>query len=630
MKTSRRTSSVALRLALLCVTLALLVSMASAQQMAQAPPDGEQIPQAPPGLKIDLPMQTILFDAEQLAAQTTMPLVQLRQEMEDRGITLDGNGRVHVEIVGPPGSRALSAEVIEKTGGEVTNTWLNRVEAWIPIGQLSGLARVLPPGYFLERASTPLLDQVAGEGPVVTNSADYRDHGADCGGVTVAVIDAGYTGLAMARTNGDAPSAASTTQINYTPNPFEDDDTHGTGCTEALFDHCPDATWRLYKIDSLTDLGAAVTDAINHNVDVISHSLSWYNTGWEDDSGGACAAATDAADDGILFFTAAGNYAEAHWQGSFDAGSNMDSWHDWVDGDWTIDIIMPGSGTGRFFLSWDTSGDPTDYDLYLFDATLTGVIAKSTNGGNAYEEFTWTNPNPTIPLTVHLAVARASGGTAEMEVILAEAGTWLQYAMPENATLSPSNCTHGNIVSVGAVEHGDYGSAPGTVGIIEDYSSQGPSNSGMTLPDLVGPTDTTGFTYPLGFGGTSCATPNLAGATAAFWSSAPLLSAEGVRYLIFEQAGIFKDWGAVGSDNIYGRGGVWLHTYHPDTVWVDRRAGNAAGLPTLPYYYVAHAQVFAADGGRVVFLGQGYPEPITLYRDLVYETIGWPARLGSP
>jgi hypothetical protein len=629
MKTSKRPSSVALRLALLCVALALLVSMASAQQMAHAPPDGEQIPQAPPQRKIGLPMQTILFDAEQLAAQTTMFPVQLQQELADRGITVDDNGRVHVEIVGPPGSRALSAEVCDQFGGEVTNTWMNRVEAWIPIGHLSNLAQVLPPGYFLERANIPQLDEVAGEGPDVTNSADYRDHGADCTGVTIAVIDAGYTSLAMARVNGDAPPPASTTETNYTPNPFESDDTHGTGCTEALFDHCPDATWRLYKIDSLADLGTAVNDAINHNVDVISHSLSWFNTGWEDDSGGACAAATDAANDGILFFTAAGNRANQHWQGDFDAGPDADEWHDWVSGDETIDISMPGNGSGVFYLSWDTTGDPSDYDLYLYDSTLTTVLASSTSGGNAYEDFTWTNPLGTAQM-VHLAVARASGGTTEMEVFLGRGGTWQEHAMAANSTTSPSNCTHANIVSNGAVDWAVYNSAPGTSGIIQGYSSQGPSNSGMTLPDLAGPTNTTGFTYSGGFGGTSCATPNNAGAAAAFWSSAPLLGAQGIRHLIFEQAGIFKDWGASGSDNIYGRGGVWLHTYHADTVWVDRRAGNAAGLPTLPYYYVAHAQTFAASGGRVVFLGQGYPESITLYRDLVYETIGWPALLGSP
>jgi len=574
-------------------------------------------------------MQTILFDAEQLAAETTVPFVQLQQELGNQGITMDDIGRVHVEIVGPPGSKALSARVINQFGGEVTNTWLHRAEAWIPIGQLSNLAQVLPPGYFMERANIPQLDQVTGEGPAVTNSDDYRDHGADCTGVTIAVIDSGYTNLTAARSNDDAPPPGSTTQINYTPNLFESDTRHGTGCTEALFDHCPDATWRLYKIDSLADLGTAVNDAINNNVDVISHSLSRYNTGWADDSGDACTAATNAANNGILFFTSAGNRANQHWQGDFNAGPDADGWHDWVSGDETIDISMPGNGSGGFYLSWDTTGDPSDYDLYLYDSTLTTVLASSTSGGNAYEDFTWTNPLGTAQ-TVHLAVVRASGGTTEMEVFLHGAGTWQEHTMAANSTTSPSNCTHANIVSNGAVSWGVYNSAPGTAGIIQNYSSQGPSNSGMTLPDLAGPTNTTGFSYPGGFGGTSCATPNNAGAAAASWSGAPALGSDGVRYLMLEQAEIFKDWGANGSDNIYGRGGVWLYTYHANTVWVDRRVGNIIGHPKLPYYFIAHAQDAAVSGGRVVFLGQSYPEPITLNKHLLYETIGWPALVGTP
>jgi hypothetical protein len=629
MKTSKRSSPIALRLALLCVALVVLTSGASAQQILQAPPNGEQIPQAPPGRKIDLPMQTILFDAERLAAETTVQFVQLQQELEDRGITMDDHGRVHVEIVGPPDSRALSASVIKPFGGEVTNTWLHRAEAWIPIGELSNLAQVLPPGYFMERANIPQLDQVAGQGPDVTNSADYRDHGADCTGLTIAVIDTGYIDLTSARGNGDAPPAGSTTEINYTPNPFESDTTHGTGCTEALFDHCPGATWRLYKIDSLTDMGPAVNDAINSNVDLISHSISLYNTGWADDSGDACTAATNAANHGILFFTSAGNRAEQHWQGNFNAGPDGDDLHDWVDGDETIDITMPGNGSGDFYLSWDTAGDTFDYDLYLYDSTLSTLLASSTEGGNTYEEFTWTNPLSTAQV-VRLLVARASGGTTEMEVFLHGYGIWQEHVVTAGSTASPSNCTHANIVSNGAVDWGDYDSEPGTAGIIQSYSSQGPSNSGMTLPDLAGPTNTFSFAYAGSFGGTSCATPNDAGAAAALWSSVPALGADGVRYLMLEQAEIFKDWGGSGSDNIYGRGGVWLYTYHANTVWVDRRVGNTTGDPALPYYYVAHAQDAALGGGRVVFLGQSYPEAITLNKHLLYETIGWPAVIGIP
>lgn len=60
----------------------------------------------------ELPMQSLLFDAEQMAAKTTLSITGLQQELEDRGITMDNNGRVHVEIVGPSGGKALSASVI--------------------------------------------------------------------------------------------------------------------------------------------------------------------------------------------------------------------------------------------------------------------------------------------------------------------------------------------------------------------------------------------------------------------------------------------------------------------------------------------------------------------------------------
>ena len=46
------------------------------------------------------------------------------------------------------------------------------------------------------------------------------------------------------------------------------------------------ADYRLYKIDSVTDLSSAVTDAIGAGVDVISMSVSFYNEGWADNPAG--------------------------------------------------------------------------------------------------------------------------------------------------------------------------------------------------------------------------------------------------------------------------------------------------------------------------------------------------------
>ena len=638
MKTSSKPQwRIGLKLALACILLLPLVSASGiAAQSA-----GEQIPGPPPEhpMPPDLPMQSNLFDAEQLAIKTKMPFAQLASVLQDQGFVTDEEGKVLVEVVGPVGGKHLPESVIERFGGETLNTWGRLLSAWVPIRRLTALARALPPGYYLERAKVPHPNQnpIRGEGPSVTNSADYRDQGADCSGLTIAVIDGGWDGLTEAIQNGDAP--ATFTTHNFTSNPFEDPaaGVHGTAVLETVYDHCPGAAYRLYKIGTRTDTGPAVTDAINHDVDVIAHSIGWFNLGWEDDTGDVCTAANNAADNDILFFTSAGNYADSHWQGNFNDADN-DGWHDFGPGDETININMPANSRASFYLSWDTSGGTYNHDFYLYDATVTNVLGQSVNGGNNYEEI-WHTNNTGAAQTVHLAIRRASGGTTEMEVFMHTwrgAVTWQEHIIARGSTNTPSNCTRPNVISVGAVGWSQFGAAPGTANIIEPYSSQGPSNSGMTLPDIVGPDDTRTLTYldpvtnPDGrFPGTSCATPNAAGAAAAFWSSVPSLSPEAVGYLVFEQARIYKDWGDGGDDNVYGRGGVWLYTYHDNTVWVDRRYNNMAGLATAPYYYVAHAQNAAVSGGRVVFLGQHYPESITLNKRLLYETIGSTAVLGE-
>jgi hypothetical protein len=140
------------------------------------------------------------------------------------------------------------------------------------------------------------------------------------------------------------------------------------------------------------------------------------------------------------------------------------------------------------------------------------------------------------------------------------------------------------VISVGAVHRFDYEDPSGTTGIIEDYSSRGPTNSNNQSPDISAPTNTTTVAYSGNFGGTSCATPNAAGMAAAFWSAHSELNAQGVRRILFAKADIYKDWGTNGTDYIYGRGGVFLHDYHSRNRYVLSNAGNTTSSPTLPYY----------------------------------------------
>ena len=581
------------------------VSLACALLTSQALVAGDLLGAPPPrAMPEDVPMHSVLYDA---AAQIPMeesaaPGPDAVAAFADRGITLRDDGKVFVEIIGPdeedalaqldvPRLESMGAEVgvdaesarlmeeaAEESGAMMIEMPLkaagNRVEAWLPSNRLVEIARSLPDGYFVKEVQPLNFDAVTGQGPAATNSDSYIAAGRDGDGLTIAVIDGGFSNLSAARTNGDAP-ASSYTLINYTPDSFESGGTHGTGCVEAAYDHTAGATWRIYKIDSVSDLTTVVTNAIAAGVDVISHSLSWYNLGWWDNSGTACSAANNASNNGILFFTSAGNRAQSHYEGSLFL--NGDAWHDFSSGDETVDMTIGyTAGCANYYLSWSNS--LTDLDLYLDDSDASGnpnnVVASSTNAGNGVFEDLCFRRSSAGSGTYHLAVVHRGGSTSsQLEIFTHNAGTWQQYAVAAGSNTSPSNATGTRVMSVGAVTHSLFGQPNGS-NVISSYSSRGPTNSGMTVPDITGPTDTTGFTYPGGFGGTSCATPNAAGATTAFWSHNTLLNATAVRWLEREQADLWRDWGAAGDDTLYGKGGVQFADYAYGTRWLARSYGN--------------------------------------------------------
>lgn len=616
-----------LRIAAAAGAVVLATALAATAQDIKGPPPKPAMPR-------ELPMQSILFDAEKLAEaqpNLTAAIPQLKASLELQSIKLDDAGKVLCEIVGPEGASAIAPDVIAPFGGEITGTWKRRAEALIPITALSDVARALPAGYVLERADVPGNDATGGEGATATNSDSYRDGGRNGSGRVVAVIDSGYTNFTSARNAGDAPPAGQTTQINYAiGTTFESGTRHGTGCVEAVYDHAPGATYRLYKIDSLTDMGGAVNDSIANGVDVISHSLSRYNTGWADNTGDACAAAIDAANNLILFFTSAGNRANQHWQGTFNAGADGDQWHNWSGSDEQNTMTVQPGGGGNWYLSWNTSGSAADYDLYLYEGG--SIIASSTNGGNTFESIGYTNGTASAK-TIGVAVWRASGAAKEFETFFHEtSGTSdFQYAIATGSTTSPSNTTSANVLSVGAVPVNSYGQANGS-DPAADYSSRGPSNSGTILPKIAGPTNTGSTAYGGAFTGTSAATPNSAGAATAFWSADSLLSSTAIRWLIETQADLWRDWGPAGDDNTYGRGGVFLTDYRNNTIWVARSYGNVLNSRSAPFYTTQAAYNAVNSGGRLLILpGGSYPEALSTIggtKSVAVQTLENPANLG--
>jgi hypothetical protein len=131
---------------------------------------------------------------------------------------------------------------------------------------------------------------------------------------------------------------------------------------------------------------------------------------------------------------------------------------------------------------------------------------------------------------------------------------------------------------------------------------------------MSGPTGTTTWVYGGAFTGTSCSTPNIAGAIIDFWSANSALDATGVRQIVFRKAQLYRDWGTAGNDNVYGYGGMYLYSWASNLRYMLRTSVNSAITnSTRPFYNMAVAQNLAPSFSTVVILNGGNYSETGLY-----------------
>ncbi len=295
---------------------------------------------------------------------------------------------------------------------------------------------------------------------------------------------------------------------------------HGYGCAQVVHDIAPDAELHLVRVNGETALENAVDWAIREDVDVISMSLSFFNTSFYDGSGSlnALMDRLEAAD--VLMVASVGNYARGHW-----AGAAVDA-----DGDGRLDLdghnglwveLSAGSVRG-IYLTWNqflTCGT-TDLDVRLVDSSGQ-IIGRSRDiqatGGDhcePLERLTGTVPEDGW---YRVEVTHERGPLAQVHLNLLATSGDLENSIPEGSLTDPSS--HPAVFSVGAVRADGY-----FLNDSESFSSQGPTSDGRSKPDIVGPDGLTTEAYgAVSFYGTSAATPAVVGALALILSDNPSL-----------------------------------------------------------------------------------------------------------
>ena len=409
------------------------------------------------------------------------------------------------------------------------------VKVTVPLTQLSSLVSGLSGVSFFRAPYVPFPLGTPSEGTAAIGADGFHAAGFTGAGAKVAVIDLGFVGLTQAQARGDLPY--SVTQNDLTGTGLTTGYSHGTAVAEVIHDIAPDAQLYLIKIADEVDLDQAVTYCLSQGIDVINHSLGWYNTNFYDGTGTIPDIARRATSGGILWVNAAGNEAESHWEGTFVDG-NADGWHD------TSASIYASSGSQiTLYLTWNEwPAASTDYDLYLYDAA-SQVVASSTKYQTGVEEPT-ESIQVTAPQSGTYTIRVKGSGSRRIELYSVFQN--LSPAISSSSVLAPANAA--TVVAVGAVDHNDY-----TTGPLESYSSRGPSNDGRSKPDLVAPDNVTTGTSPYTtFPGTSGSAPHAAGAAALLLSQQPTLSEPALRSLLLSQTV------AMGSANLYGNGRLFL------------------------------------------------------------------------
>lgn len=321
------------------------------------------------------------------------------------------------------------------------------------------------------------------------------------------------------------------------------DSQHGILCGEVIHAIAPEAGLLLanWDPDRPEEFLAAVGWAKAQGARIISCSLIMPS--WSDGEGGGPihTSLTQILGDGrhpgdVLFFASAGNTAQRHWSGQFEAAAGR--FHAWQPGQ----VEQPLIPWGRERVSAELYAPAAaDYELFVTDVTAgreVGHTRSRCRDGRCSAVVRF------MPHAAHGYTARVRlvGGTAGQFHLVVLGGS-LGHATAPGSISFPADGAE--VVAVGAVD---------ADGRRLSYSSCGP-NSNSPKPDLVAPVPFPSVWRSKPFGGTSAAAPQAAGLAALCWSANPSLSATQVRSALCQAA---KDLGQPGFDCETGYGMVHL------------------------------------------------------------------------
>ena len=490
-----------------------------------------------------------------------------------------------------PGQVSSVRQFLEDNNVFIRNVGEDWIEAHVPPSLLGAASELLG----VQRVHTVIPPQPQSLGSVVSQGVAL--HQADAWhrmgyrgqGVKVGVIDTGFQGFSELQ-GGELPR--NVTARCYFSGPWEPSSQlsdceqapcaeiacqHGTAVSDTVVDVAPEVELYIANPMSWGDLQDAAGWMAEQGVQVINMSLGWGADGPGDGtspfSDSPLRTVDAAVSNGVTWVNAAGNSARGVWYGAF-SDPDGDGIHNFTPQNEGNTFFLPyvadspRASTVIAFMRWDDSwgGADCDLDLHLVRSTQGPdrdiVIDSDDNfqGGGAYD----------IPFAVVQArtASISHQGTYYLAITMhtcPDAPAWiqltawmaddLQYYSPGHHIGNPAESRNPGMLAVAATHFWD-------TNTIASYSSRGPTMDGRTKPDITGIACGRSAVYPsysprsapdvtCWFGGTSQASPHLAGLAALVKQRAPNFSPTQVARFMMQNV---QERGPAGPDNTWGHG----------------------------------------------------------------------------